>query len=76
VPFMATLGIFLLSSYGLGYSLFPWLVIDQLNFWQAASSTEALMVIFYGVVIVFPIIIAYTAFSYRVFWGKSTPLEY
>ena len=76
VPFMATLGIFLLSSYGLGYSLFPWLVIDRLNFWQAASSTEALMVIFYGVVIVFPIIIAYTAFSYRVFWGKSTPLEY
>ena len=76
VPFMATLGIFLLSSYGLGYSLFPWLVIDQLNFWQAASSVEALTVIFYGVVVVFPIIIAYTAFSYRVFWGKSTPLKY
>jgi cytochrome bd ubiquinol oxidase subunit II len=73
---MASIGIFLLSSYGLGYSLFPWLVIDKLNFWQAASSPEALLVIFYGVAVVFPVIIAYTAFAYRVFWGKSTALQY
>ena len=76
VPFMASIGIFLLSSYGLGYSLFTWLVIDKLNFWQAASSPEALLVIFYGVAVVFPVIIAYTAFAYRVFWGKSTALQY
>jgi cytochrome d ubiquinol oxidase subunit II len=56
--------------------LFPWLVIDKLTIWQAASSTEALMVIFYGVVIVFPVIIAYTVYAYRVFWGKSTDLSY
>ena len=69
-------GIFLLSFYGLAYSLFPWLVIDKINIWQAASSPEALLVIFYGVVVVLPIIIAYTVFSYRVFWGKSTQLRY
>ena len=76
VPFASTVGIFLLSFYGLAYSLFPWLVIDKLNIWQAASSPEALLVIFYGVVVVLPVIIGYTVFAYRVFWGKSTQLSY
>jgi cytochrome d ubiquinol oxidase subunit II len=76
VPFACTVGVFLLAFYGLAYSLFPWLVVDRLNVWQAASSPEALMVIFYGVVIVLPVIIAYTVFAYRVFWGKSTALNY
>ena len=76
VPFACTVGVFLLSFYGLAYSLFPWLVIDKLTVWQAASSPEALMVIFYGVVIVLPVIIGYTVFAYRVFWGKSTALNY
>jgi cytochrome d ubiquinol oxidase subunit II len=76
VPFASTVGIFLLSFYGLAYSLFPWLVIDKINIWQAASSPEALLVIFYGVVVVLPVIIGYTVFAYRVFWGKSTQLRY
>jgi len=76
VPFASTVGVFLLSFYGLAYSLFPWLVVDKLNIWQAASAPEALMVIFYGVVVVFPVIIAYTAYAYRVFWGKATKLHY
>ena len=76
MPFAGTVGVFLLSFYGLAYSLFPWLVIDRLTVWQAASSVEALQVIFYGVVVVLPAIIGYTVFSYRVFWGKATALKY
>lgn len=76
VPFASTVGIFLLAFYGLAYSLFPWLVVDSLTVWQAASSTEALTVIFYGVVVVLPVIIGYTVFAYRVFWGKTTALKY
>ena len=51
-------------------------VVDRLTIWQAASSPEALLVIFYGVVVVLPVIIGYTVFSYRVFWGKSTDLRH
>ena len=76
VPFGATVGIFLLAFYGLGYSIFPWLIIDKITIWQAASAPEALMVIFYGVAVVLPVIIAYTVFAYRIFWGKSTELKY
>lgn len=76
VPFASTVGVFLLSFYGLAYSLFPWLVINKIDIWQAASSPEALLVIFYGVLVVLPVIIGYTVFAYRVFWGKSTALSY
>lgn len=76
VPFACTVGVFLLAFYGLAYSLFPWLVVDRITLWQAASAPEALQVIFYGVVIVLPVIIGYTLFAYRVFWGKSTALRY
>ena len=76
VPFASTVGIFLLCFYGLAYSLLPWLVIDKLDIWQAASAPEALLVIFYGVVVVLPVIIGYTIFAYSVFWGKSTTLSY
>ena len=76
VPFACTVGIFLLAFYGLGYSVFPWLVVDRITLWQAASATPALWVIFWGVVVVLPVIIGYTVFAYRVFSGKSTALQY
>ncbi|MDO9357596.1 MAG: cytochrome d ubiquinol oxidase subunit II [Polaromonas sp.] len=76
VPFGATVGVFLLAFYGLAYSLFPWLVIDRLTVWQAASSPEAMGVILAGATVVLPMIIGYTVFAYRVFWGKSTALKY
>ena len=52
------------------------MVLDQLTIWDAASSTEALAVILIGVAITLPVIIIYTIFMYRVFWGKATALTY
>jgi cytochrome d ubiquinol oxidase subunit II len=76
VPFGATVGVFLLAFYGLAYSLFPWLVIDRITVWQAATAPEAMGVILVGALVVLPMIVGYTVFAYRVFWGKSTALKY
>jgi len=76
VPFGATVGVFLLAFYGLAYSLFPWLVIDRINVWEGTISPESMGVIFVGALVVLPMIIGYTVFAYRVFWGKSTALKY
>jgi len=76
VPFGATVGVFMMAFYGLAYSLFPWLVIDQINIWQAATSPEAMKVIFVGAAVVLPVIVGYTVFAYRIFWGKSVALKY
>ena len=76
VPFAGAVGIVMLAFYGLAYSLFPWLVVDRLTIWQAASSNESLSIIFVGACVVLPVIVGYTVFSYRVFRGKATALEY
>lgn len=76
VPFGSTVGVFLLAFYGLAYSLFPWLVVDKLTIWQSATSPAAMRVILAGATVVLPIIICYTIYSYRIFWGKSMALKY
>ncbi|HSV51786.1 MAG TPA: cytochrome d ubiquinol oxidase subunit II [Burkholderiaceae bacterium] len=74
--FGATVLIFVLAFFGLAYSLYPYIVIDRLTVWQAASAPEALFVIFIGVAITLPAIIVYTIFMYKVFWGKARELTY
>ncbi len=76
LPFAATVGIVLLSFWGLAYSVFPEIVIGRLTIWQAASDAEALWVILAGAAVVLPTIIGYTVFAYRVFWGKARELSY
>jgi cytochrome d ubiquinol oxidase subunit II len=67
---------FSLAAIGLGYSLFPYLVVDRITAAQAASATESLWIIFVGVAVVLPFIIGYNVFAYRVFRGKARPLTY
>jgi cytochrome bd ubiquinol oxidase subunit II len=76
VPFACTVGVVVLGFYGLAYSMFPYLVVDRLTIWDAASDPEALGVILVGAVVVLPAILAYTVFVYRVFRGKAQPLTY
>lgn len=76
LPFAGTVGIFVLAFLGLAYSLFPYLVVDRIDIWQAASAPESLMVILIGALVVLPAIFAYSVFAYRVFWGKARELTY
>ena len=76
LPFVGAIGIFLLGFHGLAYSFFPYVVPDRLTIWQAAAAPESLMIMFVGAMVVLPIIVAYSAFAYRVFWGKATDLSY
>jgi len=76
VPFAAGVGIFMLAFHGLAYSLFPWIVPQRMDLWQAAAAPGSLAFILVGVVIVLPLIIGYTIFSYRVFRGKASRLDY
>ncbi len=76
LPFACTVGIFMLAFAGLAYSLFPYLVIDRITLWEAASAPESLAIMLVGVVITLPAIIGYTLFTYKVFWGRSRELSY
>jgi cytochrome d ubiquinol oxidase subunit II len=75
-PFLLTAGIFGLGFLGMAYSFFPYVVPDRLTVWQAASAPEALSLILVGTLFVLPMILGYTALSYRIFRGKARGLTY
>jgi len=76
LPFLLCILIFTLSFAGLGFSFFPYIVPNQLTIWQAVAAPEALNFLLYGAIVVVPTILMYTAYSYRVFWGKVQELRY
>jgi len=76
VPFVLSVWVFVFAFAGLAYSLYPYLVLDRMTIWQAAAAPESLWFVFVGTCVVLPIIVGYTVFSYRVFWGKARALTY
>lgn len=76
IPFAATVGIFFMCFQGLIYSFYPYVIPGELKLIEAASAPESLRFILIGALVVVPIIIGYTVFSYRVFWGKTSDLKY
>ncbi len=76
LPMAAVVAVFVLGALGLAYSLYPYVVMDRLTVWQAASSPEALAVIAVGCAFAVPAIVGYSAFAYKVFGGKARPLSY
>ncbi|MGO9758103.1 MAG: cytochrome d ubiquinol oxidase subunit II [Roseiarcus sp.] len=69
-PFPAALGLFALSYAGLGISFYPYIVPPSLTIWQAAAPESSLRFLLAGALVLIPLILAYTAYSYWVFRGK------
>ncbi|WP_417782198.1 cytochrome d ubiquinol oxidase subunit II [Terasakiella pusilla] len=76
LPLALTIGLFILSFVGLAYSFFPYVIPDQMTILDASTSPEALTIMLWGVAIVFPVLISYTALSYYIFRGKAQDLSY
>ena len=71
LPFAASAAIFGLAFLGLAYSIYPYVVIDKLTIWEAATHPSAQKVLLIGALVVLPFIGAYTILSYRIFRGKA-----
>jgi cytochrome bd ubiquinol oxidase subunit II len=68
--FMAAIGLFLMSYLGIAISLWPMIVPYHYSLWQAASSPSTQAFLLIGTLVLLPIILIYTAWSYWVFRGK------
>ena len=69
-PFLCALGWFMLCFLGLGVSMFPLMVPPSISIWQAAAPPESQRFLLTGAVVLLPIILAYTGYSYWLFRGK------
>ncbi|MDJ1304707.1 MAG: cytochrome d ubiquinol oxidase subunit II [Candidatus Midichloria sp.] len=76
IPFASGAVLFFLGFIGLAYSFYPYIVPEKMTIFEAASAPESLLIILIGALIVLPLIIGYTVFSYKVFSGKADKLEY
>ncbi|WP_336768890.1 cytochrome d ubiquinol oxidase subunit II [Pantoea endophytica] len=69
-PFILTLALIFLGFSGLGISIWPNIIPPSITIWQAASpaSSQAFMLV--GGLLIIPVILGYTFWSYYVFRGK------
>jgi cytochrome d ubiquinol oxidase subunit II len=72
-PFFLSLALFALSYAGLGISMYPYIVPQSITIWQAASPRTSQIFMLFGVSVLIPLILAYTAWAYWVFRGKVRP---
>ncbi len=72
-PFAAAIALFVLCYIGLGISFYPYIVPPSLTIWAAAAPDNSLRFLLVGAVVLIPLILAYTAYSYWVFRGKVDP---
>ncbi|AYO94329.1 cytochrome d ubiquinol oxidase subunit II [Xanthomonas axonopodis] len=69
-PFLLTLAIFVLGFIGLVLGMWPYLVPPSYTIWQAASPPSSQIFPMVGLVVLLPLVLGYTVWSYRVFRGK------
>ena len=69
-PFAGAVGLFLVCYLGLAVTLWPMIVPGHYTLWQAASSPSTQAFLLVGTLVMLPVILLYTAWSYWVFRGK------
>lgn len=74
-PFILTLGLIFLGFSGLGISLWPYIIPPHVTLWDAAAPPASQMFMLVGTLIIIPVILMYTAWSYYVFHGKVSDGE-
>jgi cytochrome bd ubiquinol oxidase subunit II len=70
LPFLATIALFLLGYLGLAISTFPYMVPPTLTIWDAAAAPSSQLFMLTGTLLLLPLILGYTAFTYWLFRGK------
>jgi cytochrome bd ubiquinol oxidase subunit II len=69
-PFLGSLGLFVMSYLGIAISLFPMIVPGHFTLDQAAASESTQAFLLVGTLVLLPVILLYTGWSYWVFRGK------
>ena len=72
-PFLASLGLFVLSFIGIVISFYPNIIPPSLTIVEAAAPDSSLKFTLVGTAILVPLILLYTAYAYWVFRGKVRP---
>src|SRR5580692_4182964 len=70
LPFAGAILLFVLSFIGIAISLYPMIVPYHFTLWEAASSERTQAFLLVGTLVLLPVILMYSGWSYWVFRGK------
>jgi len=75
LPFALSVLLFLLTLGGLGYSLFPYLILDDLTLWDGAAATGSLRLVLAATVVCVPVMAVFNVLAYRTLFGRERGAE-
>ncbi|MEI2417469.1 cytochrome d ubiquinol oxidase subunit II [Orrella sp. JC864] len=70
-PFALCLLLFLLMLVGLGYSLFPYMILDDLTLWDGAAAVSSLRLVLAATVVAVPVMAVFSLLGYRSLFGPD-----
>ncbi len=76
LPFVFSVIFFFAGYLGLIASIYPYAIPPSITFQEASAQNETLRFTLWGVIIVLPLVLAYTVYTYTVFRGKVGKEQY
>jgi cytochrome d ubiquinol oxidase subunit II len=71
MPFSFCLVLFVLMLGGLTYSMFPFVILDDLTLWDAAAASNALELVLAATIVAVPIMLIFNLLGYRSLFGRA-----
>ena len=71
LPFILAVGQFFVGMAGIAVIVYPNIVPFRISLWDAAASSNSQIFLLIGASVVSPVVIAYSAFAYWVFRGRT-----
>ncbi|WP_026640883.1 cytochrome d ubiquinol oxidase subunit II [Bordetella petrii] len=71
LPFVLCVVLYWLMLAGLAYSLFPYLILDDMTLWDGTASIGSMRLVLAGAVIGAPVVVVFNLLAYRSVFGKE-----
>jgi cytochrome d ubiquinol oxidase subunit II len=71
LPFLLSIGVFICAYAGFVISIWPYILPYHVTVWEAAAPHNTLVFLGVGIAILLPVLLAYNAYAYYVFRGKT-----
>lgn len=71
LPFVLCVLLFFLMLCGLAYSLFPYLIMDDMTLWDGAGALGSMRLVLAGAAVAGPVVLVFNLWSYRSVFGKE-----
>jgi len=71
MPFTLCLILFTCMLGGLSYSMFPFVILDNMTIWDAASASSSLRLVLAATIIAVPVMVIFNLMSYRTLFGRA-----